>query len=222
MNKKILSQKFVWSMIVALVVFVIINIFESGLEKKVRNTCIHSFVGGSAHAEENDDLYKQAMFIAKKGNEFFVQHKYGEAIPALEQAKELWEQLPQEKRGINYATTLAGLGGSYIHFVVETYFNKGYKLPDALNKLERGRNLALRAIDEYNNYASVNSADETKSKRAITFSSGAYNVLGVATKYLGDPEKAKVYYNEAIRRRSNQDAENNLKGVYNNKDVFLK
>lgn len=174
----------------------------------------------NAATYEDDKLFQEAMNLAKEGNAYWKKRNYEKAIPILTKAISLFEKLPKNRRMGNYGSLLTALAGSILHNTLTEHFKFGRTLPNSLDKISNSRDLALQAIDDYEYFASF--GDDYK-KRIYPMSSGAFNLLGLSSKYLGDLKNARMHFEKSIERNpDNDDAKFNLKHINDNYRAFLK
>ena len=197
---------------------------EQVLETDYKESALEKITGALAPNKAYAGGYERALEFASKGNELQLQEKYEQALPILEKSLEEWKEVPPHEmkggRAGNYAATLSALASCYVHTTIDAYSNENDLYPNSLERFRKAKNLAEEAIETYE-LCQDTASGETKSN-CYKYASGAFNVLGLANKYLGKLDKAEKYYNEAIKRRDNPDAEYNLKRLEDNFDVFLR
>jgi hypothetical protein len=155
-------------------------------------------------ADAGSQVYEEALSVAKKGNELWISSNYVDAIPALKKAVVLWEKVPQKERYGNYGATLTGLAGSIVHHTIRTDKDE--------YKLREGLNIAEKAVQDFEYCKKI---DKESASTCHRLSSGAFNIMGLANKYLGRKDVAKKCYEKAINRNpSNEDAKYNLSKLH--------
>jgi tetratricopeptide (TPR) repeat protein len=165
------------------------------------------FSGNEAYAQDDNESLKEiALETLVKGNDLWINKNYDQAIPILKEAKLLYEQLPIKERSGNYGATLTGLAGSIVHSNIRK---------EKINRVEliEAKGLLLDAIEDYKLCEVY--LPESK-QECIKFSTGAYNLLGITEKYLGNTQNAKEAYLKSLEADpNNSDAKFNLKNLYN-------
>jgi tetratricopeptide (TPR) repeat protein len=174
----------------------------------------------SAIAEDASDL-KQAENYLINGDKLRKNKEYSNAIEELTKAKEIYSLEPDKvKRDGNYGAALISLADCYIHWTLSSKFIDKKTLPDSIENLKKGFELAERGVKDMEEYSQLGQEEKKVSEGFISW---AYNLMGMATKYLGNPEKAMDYYTNSLKYDpNNSDAETNFRGVYNNYTVFIK
>lgn len=180
----------------------------------------------TAYADE-----QVAFDTLKKGHELWMKRQYTEVIPILEAALAEYRitltefqknnpntPLPSVNFESNFATALSELSGSYLHSTVLAKVNNA-PYPDSIKRLERAKELSDEAIERY--HEAFSKYPEKKAK--LRGYSGTFNIRGMIFKYLGNIEEARKNYEKAIELNpNNNDAKDNLRDIYNNKDLFLR
>lgn len=172
--------------------------------------------------QETDRQYKIALDELTIGDKFWKKEMYQKALPHLEKAVKFYESLPESKKDGNTGTAYIELGSVLAKRTIKAYFKEGYKYPNAISRFKRAEDLIFKGIEQYNKEA------KKTPKYADWYHGegvdGAYNVLGMINKYLGNITKAKEYYKKAIKcdPKDSSYAKDNLKHIMDNKDAFLR
>lgn len=170
--------------------------------------------------DKEDEIFKEALKNAKRGDRYWHKKRYKKAMPHLEKAVELFEELPEKKRTGNYGAVLSELAGCITHSTLDSYYKDGKKLPDSIERLKRSKELLEKAIDDLNYYASFGKKYKKEANKILD---GTYNVLGITLKYLGDLKNARKSYENAITLNpNNDDAKFNLKHLNTDWDAFIR
>lgn len=136
-----------------------------------------------------ESLRLEISEITKEGVNLWSGKQYEDAVPVLEQAKLMWEKLPIIERYGNYGITLVALASSILNIAIKNDSNL-FDLIYALNLSE----LSVEDFDYCRRF------DENNANTCYQHSSTALNVMGVTYRHIGNFDKAKESFQEAIKR----------------------
>lgn len=108
-----------------------------------------------------------------------------------------------------------------VHSALDAYFEEDNPYPNSLERLQKAKDLALDALENYT--LAERTAEGTLSEETIEeLEAPAFKVLGLANEYLGNLERARECYRNAIKRDALDEARTNLRTLGKDNDVFLK